>query len=615
MSKLKDVLPTWYLIGAPLLLLPFMINLRVFPFVAPNEEPKWAVLVLCGLWMGIAACCLCWRRSELLQTRFSVSGLFFFIFFMLLGISVFVGPNIIEGAIRFSFWLVCGAIWLVSAWAVRHQKGWMHALSWSVSLGTFVFSLRYWWSYVLDYGKQGYNLSVLFSPIGHVNFTGDVLIVLLSASICLLAIRTEPVLKILNWFSVTTMATVLLVASSRGALGGLLLGLLLLIPFALKYGKMWFALFQNRQLTLAPLIWVATALIASFIVYQSLPYHYRDLARISGTIEATFESKNITEGAEQPPFVSLWQSLNPLLGVRTPMYASATAMALDAPFLGQGTGNFAWVYPGYSNRFPDFRDPLSSARTFTTNPHNIVLQIATQNGIPATLIFLGLLTFFWYRLIRSLWNAWNAWTAAGVVAISAVMFDAMFNHVFFNPASMFVFSLLGGCWWAHVRHSHAHEKVFSIAWNKSIAAILLLSTICLTVWPVRWIISEWYVGQAMTHMRQPVVASPYYDKAYAWDAYNFRAVFGKAQMAYQQKRYADSIEYLIHFEKIFPYNPPALNMLGAAYMMSGRLSEAEAMFKKAVKTLPDFQMAQQNLLRIQSALRSRNRSQKSLLER
>jgi len=445
-EKLKALSPQWYLLAAPLLLFPWMVNLRFFPFVAPNEEPKWAILVLCGVWIGLSAAWICWRRSDAMKGALSLPGALLLLFFLLLGIGIFVAPNMVEGVIRYAFWLVCASVWLLSVWATRQGKGWMDALSWSVSVGMFLFSLRYWWSYVLDYGKPGYNVSVLFSPIGHVNFTGDALVILLPVLTWLLAVRAEPVLKILNWFSVATVAAVLLVASSRGALGGMAFGLMVLSPFLWRYGKGWIIRLREKTLPLTPLIWVGTALLTAFMVYQSLPYHYRELARVSGTLQATFEAKALTEGMEQPPFASFWRSLHSVLGPRTPMYASATAMALDAPWLGQGTGNFAWVYPGYSNRFPDFRDPLSNARTFTTNPHNFVLQLATQNGIPATLIFLGLLALFWYLLLRRLWDVWSGWNAAGVVAISAAIFDAMFNHVFFNPASMFVFALLGGCW-------------------------------------------------------------------------------------------------------------------------------------------------------------------------
>jgi len=607
--RLKQIPPLWYALSAPLLLFPLMINVRVFPFVSPNEEPKWAILVLCGIWMAIATAWIGWRRSEPLPLRFSIAGSLLLLFFLILGVGIFVGVNPVEGAIRFAFWVAAGAVWLMAAWAARHEERWLEMLGWSISIGSFLFSLRYWWSYALDYGKPGYNVGVLFSPIGHVNFTGDVLIVLLPALVWLLAVRSDPVLKVMNWFSVATAATVLLVASSRGARGGLAAGLLVVAPFVLKHGKVWLQTSRRKELGYRPLIWVGTALLAAIVVYQSLPYHYRELARVSGTLQTNFESRTLTAGVEQPPLAGFWLALSPWLGDRTPIFASTTAMAVDAPLLGYGTGNFAWIYPSYSNRYPDFRDGLSSERTFTTNPHNAVLQIASQNGIPAALIFLGLLGLFCYRLIRALWKEWNGWLAAGLLAITAAIFDAMFNHVFFNPASLFVFALLGGTWWGSLsgRETLAVTKTVPAGLGRGVAVALLLATIGLSVWSARWLVSEWNVGRAMSYMKYPAKASEYYDYAYVWDAYNFRALFGRAQVAYRQKRYGDAVRILNEFEKIYPYNPPALNMLGAACLMSGRYQEAEAALQRALRVLPSFQMARQNLAMVQSILHSRSR--------
>jgi len=53
------------------------------------------------------------------------------------------------------------------------------------------------------------------------------------------------------------------------------------------------------------------------------------------------------------------------------------------------------------------------------------------------------------------------------------------------------------------------------------------------------------------------------------------------------------------FETIYPYNAPALNMLGAAYMMRGNWPKAEHYFRKAIEVYPDFKMARQNLERVQ----------------
>lgn len=607
----------------PLLIFPFIINVRVFPFIAPNEEPKWLLLTLCLVAMGLTAGYSLLKRFSDIQFRLSVSGMFLLAFYVFLAVGVFVGPNIVEGAIRFAFWMAALGVWLSISAAVREDQRFMDWLVWLVSIGSFAFCLRYWWSYFLDFGKPGYNIHVLFSPIGHVNFTGDVLIVLLPALIWMLVTQHHLVQRILNWFSVWTIATILLVASSRGALGAATLTSLVVLVLLIRHRNQFFPIKEKLAGLILPLALAATALVSSAITYVALPYHYRDLARVSATLQGEGDEKGrgvlqLTPGVEQPPLAEIWAKLNPVLGVRTPMFASSTAMALDAPLLGQGTGNFYSVYPGYSNRFPDFRDPLSSARTFTTNPHNIVLQIATQNGFIAMFIFMGLLCALMIGLFIRAWKQWDGWLAIGSGTMLGVLFDAMFNHVFFNPASMFVFALLGGAWWGalkakekladsetEVGHSIAKRGVaFLLPANatKPAAIGLMVITLILAVWPVRWIISEYNAGYGMMYMRQPDVAAMYNQKAYDWDAYNFRAVFGVAQASYQRREYQQCIDYLKHFEAIYPYNPPALNMLGAAYLSSNRVEEAIAAFERTIKILPDFDMAIQNVTRARAIL-------------
>ncbi len=593
----------WLILIAPLLAFPLMINVRIFPFIAPNEEPKWAVLTICALWMGLAAAGLWWqRKNPLLWVKPSIPSILLSIYLLILGVGIFLGPNQTEGFIRFAFWFFCTLVFIASAWAIQHDKKWLGALVWSISLGTFIFSLRYWESYFLDYGKPNYNIAVLFSPIGHINFTGDVLIILLPFLMWMLATYSRPVLRLFNWFSITTLSTILLVASSRGAIGGILLAVIVALPLIIKHYK------KNKGETLLsqykiPILLLTSSLVASALIYTSLPYHYRDLARVSSTAGQTLSGKGkkqLTPDSPQPPLVNLWVELSPLLGARTNIFASTTAMTLDAPVLGQGTGNFAWVYPGYSNRYPDFRDSLSSIRTFTTNPHNMILQIASQNGIPAMLMFMGLLLYFWLQLFKKLCQTWDGYILSGLCALTAVLFDAMFNHVFFNPASMFVFALLGGSWWGYVRNTDTSPNFTFPA--KPIAVASLIVVLGLSIWPLRWVVSEWYTGQAMAYARLPSYEADFYQKAYEWDKENFRAVFGMGQVAYKQKNYAKSAAYFSEFEKFYPYNPPALNMLGAAYMMSGNYEQAALAFQRALDTYPGFEMAEQNLSRAQALL-------------
>jgi tetratricopeptide (TPR) repeat protein len=232
----------------------------------------------------------------------------------------------------------------------------------------------------------------------------------------------------------------------------------------------------------------------------------------------------------------------------------------------------------------------------------MVLQIASQNGIVAMLIFIGLLLYFWLRLALMCWHKWSGLELAGLAAMTAVIFDAMFNHVFYNPASMFVFALLAGMWWAKLPQTNQTNLQVP---NQLISITTLFIIVGLSVWPVRWVVSEWHVGQAMAYASQPKLEAQYYEQAYAWDKENFRAVFGMGQSAYKQKKYALSAQYFEAFEKFYPYNPPALNMLGAAYLTSGQFAKAEAAFQRAIDVYPGFTMAEQNLHRAQLILKQR----------
>ncbi|MDQ6973349.1 MAG: hypothetical protein Q9M10_00580, partial [Mariprofundaceae bacterium] len=167
----------WLCLLAPLIIFPWIINVRLFPMIAPNEEPKWGLLVFCGLWIACSTAYILWQQKKTIQLTWSWAGLALFSFYSLLAIGIFIGPNTTEGWIRFSFWLASLLVFLTTAWAWRYEKRFFDAWKWCVSLGSFIFSAHYWKGYFLDYGAPNYNFSVLFSPIGHVNFTGDALII------------------------------------------------------------------------------------------------------------------------------------------------------------------------------------------------------------------------------------------------------------------------------------------------------------------------------------------------------------------------------------------------------------------------------------------------------
>ncbi|RME83637.1 MAG: hypothetical protein D6771_05565, partial [Zetaproteobacteria bacterium] len=281
---------------APLVALPFVLNVRVFPFVAPNEEPKWAIYGLAGFGVLGLAAARAWVRGLTLVRSWAFWGVVAFVALAFVG--VFRGVNRTEGWIRFAAWVDFFAVMFAAAWAMRALPRWDLWLARAlIAAGTW-FSLGYWKGYFLDYGKPGYNIMVLFSPVGHVNFTADVLVVWIPAMAWALVRVRTPVERVLAWFALFTEGVVLLVGASRGGMFGVWLGLALAALLALRAGRIKAAARRPEAW------WCLSAAAASVVVYFMLPFHYREAARLSGTLKAAAEipkEAKLTPGVPQPP--------------------------------------------------------------------------------------------------------------------------------------------------------------------------------------------------------------------------------------------------------------------------------------------------------------------------
>lgn len=76
-------------------------------------------------------------------------------------------------------------------------------------------------------------------------------------------------------------------------------------------------------------------------------------------------------------------------GQRIALWADAVRIALAHPWLGVGVGQ----YGGAQYLLPD----PASAQLATNNPHNIVLHVAAEFGLPAALVFTGLVAAWCWR--------------------------------------------------------------------------------------------------------------------------------------------------------------------------------------------------------------------------
>jgi len=584
---------SWVLSLIPLLALPFMLTVRSMTFVLPNEEPKWAVFLAAALLAALAGLWILTRAR--LALHLPAIGLW--LFFGILGMGVFMAPDRVAGISRYSIWVSCLTIWLTAVYAVQHHPGWIGWFRWTAAVSSLLFSALYFKGYLFDYGIPGYNISVLFSPIGHVNYTSDTLVILLP----ILATGKSRLLLLVSWIAASVCGSIIIIAASRGAMAGLALGLLLASMLAIRHISA-----TALRANLSGIILVISALIGGWIIQISMPYHFRDMARLSDSLRgldnAPLAKKwahlQLRDDLEQPPMASLLAEMGGFLGLRTPLYASSIAMVADSPILGHGTGSFIDVYPKFSNHFPQFRDPASSERSIVSDPHNIILQIASQNGLPAAFIFMGLLVFFMVRLINQFRGAgdWLIW--AGTVAVCAALLDSMFNQVFFSPVSMFMFAMFGGVLWGRMgqyRPDSGKEAVlFRLVWP--VRMVLALMMIGLMVWPGRWLLSEWYAGHAWRlGYRMPLTQKLYYRQATVYYPRNQLALFRLAQIELAQKKPERAYELILSLLDSHPFHAPSYNFMGILKAQLENPEGAEKAFMRALEILPDYRLARSNL--------------------
>jgi len=620
---------SWLISITPLIALPFMVSIRNMDFLLPNEEPKWGVLLLAGTLTALAGL---WAISRASRFSLHLPAIMLLLFFGILGLGVFLSPDLMVAISRFSYWFACLMIWLAAVYAVRYNTRWLGWLGWAAALSGLLFSLLYLKGYLLDYGTPAYNISVLFSPIGHVNYTSDALIMLLPMLLWILTSERSVILRAISWVAAVTCGSVILIAASRGAMAGLIFGAVIAALLSIRH----ISLHAIRSNVVAICLLIS-ALAGSFILYSNMPYHFRDAARLSNTFEGAgpkaeewtgldqkvkarraTEAKNTNpetadkeaetghtaakRGEEEknllPPLADMWAALAPELGRRTPLYAATLAMILDKPMLGHGTGSFADIYPAYANKFPDFHDPHSSNDSIVDNPHNTLLQIAAENGLPATFLFLVLLFIFSKRLLlRSIRQA-DWLISAGVVAMSAAILDAMFNQIFFSPASMFLFALLGGTLWGRLQSYKPVIKTFSLTGHHISGGRIFLTVaiIVLMLFPARWIISEWYAGQGeKLGNRMPLTTKQFYENALAYNQGNYIALYNSIKRDVTDKEMLTAVRKAQYLIKVHPFDAASYNLLGTIHLDLGNMERADLAFQQALQIYPDFRLARFNL--------------------
>lgn len=604
---------------APIVAMPLILNLCWSEIEWPTVHPKWAVFTLLGLILAVAAGIDCHLRcrdrvpqSPLPESRqgFSLAGLASLLFLLGLAAGVGYALNTGEGLNRLTQWYAAAVtLWCVML-ATRTVPRFAIYLQVGLCVSSLVLCLHFWYALFFRFGQPDYDKFVFFSLIGHFNYTADVLVSLIPLLAWTTLAPHSPTLRWIGGFSLLSTSAMMVMSGSLGGMGGLAIGGVVAVALYLarrRSASPAAGIRSGLHLKLSKQLWLLVGLLLTLIlgakpIIDHLPKEYRTQMFTRAIWWGAPKSVDLSKPNQLPPLAGAWVALMPALGARTAIWASTSGMLASKPWLGFGTGSYIYEYPAFQKKYPLFRDPETLGENIKTNPHNVLLHIAAENGLPMAMLFAGLFGWLMWRVCLQAWREPDSLWLFGVWALWAVALDALFNQVFYSPASLFMAAVLCGFLagrlpWQDARWPNLACRLWQWRLMPVLAAALAFA---LCTVPGRWLASAYHIAQATKPVDKPSllttarqikdlkaardIAPWHVETSYALALFHYKA--GKMQQAEQ---------YLRDYMKLSPHRSVVLNMLASIQVSQGRFDEAEANLEQALQLEPDAEAVKKNL--------------------
>ncbi len=209
---------------------------------------------------------------------------------------------------------------------------------------------------------------------------------------------------------------------------------------------------QLRTASVRPCLWIGTALTAllalvlllqtgcraTAVVLSAYLFLFMLLPRLSrrGKLIVTLAGcvcGGLVAFVFADSVVSSWKR-----DIRPPLYRSTLRMIADYPVSGVGPGNFRREYPPYRTENQRKR-PVAAA--ISRHPHNEVLHVFSQAGVPAGMLWLAMLAVLLCRPPKRSLFWWSVHFTAFVI-FGHAMFDKTLVQPSLNIAGFFMLGLL-----------------------------------------------------------------------------------------------------------------------------------------------------------------------------
>lgn len=606
----------WLILFSPLVALPFLLIIRWQALLFPHEAPKWATFILLGLILVLAGSGLMYEQGKYRAGNLAYPcgltppGTLFQLFFVGLGVGTLYSVNGGEAINRLALWCSGGALFWAAAWSARNEVNYPRYVQISISLSALLVCSHFWYAFLVDFHRPDFDKFVSFSLIGHFNFTADVLMVFIPLLSWTVLSNSSTLIRLVAGFALVTSAFMVVTSGSLGGMGGLLAGGLVAaagLVLSRRTGNTRSTLVPGRRTFLTAGAAVLLMVMAGRWVYQAMPQEYRDQIFVRGDWRNAPGDQSLAKARNLPPMAPFWVAITPYLGSRTPMWAATAGMIAERPWLGHGTGSFLFEYPAFSKRYELFGDFETIGTRIKTNPHNVLLRIAAENGIPMAALFAGLYLWLTFRVMQQVRDEPNSFWPCGVWALWAAGLDGLVNQMFFNPASLAVAALGFGLLYGRLPRN---KPLISANWGCTRVVALLAGSLALWMasFPLRWAVSEYYVSEAVRLASTRPPASPRHiqitwESARNWSPTNVQAVYGLATFHYHQGHLYRAESYLRHFLRLAPHHSAGLNLLANIQAKTGRLDDAETTLVKALSLEPDAVTVRENLKAIRNLKR------------
>ena len=297
--------------------------------------------------------------------------------------------------------------------------------------------------------------------------------------------------------------------------------------------------------------------------------------------------------------------------LRLKYWNASLQMITENPFIGMGLMKWSGYFPKYSGEY--FNDD-NVFYVQSIHSHNDILELGSENGLTASLIFLLIIFFVCY----SLWEKSKS-DEKYLYLLFSFLITVAFSFVAFpihKFSSFFSASVAAGVALLNIRGEM--RSVINIKYNQLKIVVMLLLIIGVVVSFIK-IESEVSLKEAINakDARRYILMRQKLDDVstifYPFDPAKQPVDYYRAIANYRLKNFTEALKLDIKARDLAPYNAPIMRNIAGTYQTIGNFEKSEKLYEEFKDIFPNYIDPQINLIGVYFQQGETNKA-KNLLE-